>query len=283
MPVTTFDAPDLPGELGSITTDPPDGMTKEIAAVRLEEVGAELFRLQDLMWGARQTGVLIVLQGRDAAGKDGTIKNVVGELNPRGVSVISFGVPTREEREHDFLWRIHKHTPRRGEVAIFNRSHYEDVLVPRVHKLAGREVWQRRFEQINAFESMLASEDTIVLKFFLHISKKEQLKRLLEREKHPETAWKLNPDDWRDRGLWKQFTNAYEDILRHCSTPQAPWHVVPSDSKWYRNLVVAEALLAAMQPHEKRWREKLLAEGREGKAALAAYRRKLGKLGVKAE
>jgi PPK2 family polyphosphate:nucleotide phosphotransferase len=215
----------------------------------------------------------VVLQGMDAAGKDGAIKHVVGALNPRGVHVVSFGVPTPEEREHDFLWRVHRHAPRLGEFSIFNRSHYEDVLVARVHDLVPKAVWKERFDHINGFEELLAEHGTILLKFFLHISKKEQEKRLLEREKDPSTAWKLNVNDWKERERWGEYTDAYEDAMERCSTRFAPWYVVPADAKWYRNLVIAEAIVEAMRPHEKAWIEKLDADGAEGRRELAEYRK----------
>lgn len=275
MPAHRFDEPGRKIRLSDIDPDPPEGMTKEKAAARFEELNEELFRLQELMWGARTHSVLVVLQGRDAAGKDGAIKHVVGALNPRGVHVVSFGVPTPEEREHDFLWRVHRHAPRLGEFSIFNRSHYEDVLVVRVHDLVPKAIWKERFDHINGFEELLAEHGTILLKFFLHISKKEQEKRLVEREKDPSTAWKLNVNDWKERERWGDYTEAYEDVMERCSTRFAPWHVVPADAKWYRNLVIAEAVVEAMRPHEKAWIEKLDADGAEGRRELAEYRQAL--------
>lgn len=273
MTAHRFDEPGRKIRLSDIDPDPPEGMTKEKALARFEELNAELFRLQELMWGARTHSVLVVLQGRDAAGKDGAIKHVVGALNPRGVHVVSFGVPTPEEREHDFLWRVHRHAPRLGELSIFNRSHYEDVLVVRVHDLLPKAIWKERFDHINGFEELLAEHGTIVLKFFLHISKKEQEKRLVEREKDPSTAWKLNVNDWKERERWGDYTEAYEDVMERCSTRFAPWHVVPADAKWYRNLVIAEAIVEAMRPHEKAWIEKLDADGADGRRELAEYRK----------
>lgn len=277
MAATLFDEPDRKVELSAIPTDPPKKITKEDAQKRFEELNTELFALQDKMWGARTHGVLVVLQGRDAAGKDGAIKHVVGSLNPRGVSVTSFGVPTPEEREHDFLWRVHQQTPRKGEFSIFNRSHYEDVLVVRVHDLAPKSVWKERYGHINDFEELLVESGTIVLKFFLHISKNEQEKRLIEREQDPSTAWKLNAGDWQEREHWEEYTKAYEDVLERCSTARAPWRVVPADSKWYRNLVIAEDIAAAMRPHTKAWEEALEEKGRAGKKALEEYRKGKGK------
>ena len=272
MPTTILDKPGKKVDLDDVSPNPPKQFSKEEANERLGKLSEELFDLQALMWGARTHSVLIVLQGRDAAGKDGAIKHVAGAFNPRGVHVASFGVPTTEEREHDFLWRIHQHTPRKGEISIFNRSHYEDVLVVRVHDLAPKSLWKHRFEHINDFEQLLCEHNTIVLKFFLHISKEEQEQRLLERERDPKTAWKLNVGDWQERELWSEFTEAYEDVLAKCATKAAPWHIVPADSKWYRNLVVAEAVRDAMKPHKKTWEEKLESEGRTRDAELKAFR-----------
>ncbi|MFL6571911.1 MAG: polyphosphate kinase 2 family protein, partial [Burkholderiales bacterium] len=210
MPRTFFDRAGGKVRLEEISAEPPEGMTREGAEPRLAVLGEELFELQDEMFASKASSALVVLQGRDTAGKDGTIKHVAGYLNPRGLSVVSFGVPTAEEREHDFLWRVHRHTPRLGEFAIFNRSHYEDVLVVRVHDLVPKALWKVRYEHIVDFEALLAQHDTLVLKYFLHITKKEQKKRLIERESRPETAWKLNAGDWQEREYWDDYTEAYE-------------------------------------------------------------------------
>lgn len=254
--------------LDDISTEPPKSLDKDDANRELAELEEELSELQELMWGARQQGVLIVLQGRDTAGKDGTIKRVVGALNPRGVHVASFGVPTEEELQHDFLWRIHKHTPRKGELSIFNRSHYEDVLVVRVHGLVPESQWRARYGHILDFETMLSQEGSIVLKFFLHISKEEQRKRLIDREKDPSKAWKLNPNDWKERRYWLEYSRAYEDVFAYTSTDFAPWHVIPADSKWYRNLAVAQAIVRALRPHKDAWVAELTEKGKLGRAAL---------------
>jgi PPK2 family polyphosphate:nucleotide phosphotransferase len=272
MPTLVLDEPGKKIDLSDIDTDPPRDVTKEEAQRRLAEISGELFELQDLLWGARMHSMLIVLQGRDAAGKDGAIKHVAGAFNPRGIHVVSFGVPTPEEREHDFLWRVHKHAPRKGEIAIFNRSHYEDVIVVRVHDLVPKALWKERYGHINDFEEMLFEHDTIVLKFFLHISKDEQEKRLIEREKDPKTAWKLNANDWKEREKWGDFSDAYEEVFERCSTRRAPWHIVPADAKWYRNLVVAEAVRDALRPHRKTWQDKLERDGRAREAELAQFR-----------
>jgi len=272
MPSTVFRKSGERVRLDEIPTQPPKGVTKAKVRERLEALGEELFDLQDDLWGAKLNGVVVVLQGRDTAGKDGTIKHVAGYLNPRGVHVASFGVPTLEERQHDFLWRVHRRAPRHGEFAIFNRSHYEDVLVVRVHDLVPKETWEQRYAHIAAFEELLATEGTIVLKYFLHISRKEQKERLLERERTPAAAWKLNADDWRERDCWEDYTEAYEDAISKTDAKHAPWLVVPADAKWYRNLVVAESIVDALRKYRKPWRRKLEEMGRKGRAALADYR-----------
>jgi PPK2 family polyphosphate:nucleotide phosphotransferase len=258
--------------LDKIPTEPPGGITKEKARKRFVALGEELFELQDALWGAKVNSVMVVLQGRDSAGKDGAIKHVAGCLNPRGVSVVSFGVPTDEERAHDFLWRVHRHAPRLGEFAIFNRSHYEDVLVVRVHGLAPRRLWKERYGHIADFEELLAEHGTIVLKYFLHISQKEQKERLLERESDPKTAWKLNANDWRERSHWDEYTEAYEDAISKTAAPHAPWMVVPADAKWYRNLVIAESIVEALRRRRADWKRTLDEMARKRRAELAAFR-----------
>jgi PPK2 family polyphosphate:nucleotide phosphotransferase len=272
MPDTVFQVPGKKARLAAIPADPPEGMTKDKAGARFDALGEELFDLQEAMFGAKLNSVLVVLQGRDGAGKDGTIKHVVGCLNPRGVAVNSFGVPTEEERGHDFLWRVHRHAPRLGEFAIFNRSHYEDVLVVRVHNLAPKALWQARFQHIADFEQLLAEHGTIVLKYFLHITREEQEERLLEREKDPQAAWKLNPRDWQERDHWDAYTEAYEEAIAKTSAAHAPWTVVPANKKWYRNLVVAESIVKALRGQRKGWDRKLDEMGKAGRAQIAAYR-----------
>jgi PPK2 family polyphosphate:nucleotide phosphotransferase len=267
-----FDKPGRKVRLEDISAKPPKGLTHEEADRRMALLGEEMFKLQDAMFGAKLNSVLVVLQGRDGAGKDGTIKQVVGLLNPRGVSVASFGVPTLEEQQHDFLWRVHRHAPRLGEFSIFNRSHYEDVLVVRVHGLAPKKLWKSHYGHIADFEALLAERGTIVLKYFLHITKEEQEQRLLERERQADTAWKLNPNDWKERDYWDEYTEAYEDAIAKTSAPHAPWTIVPANSKWYRNLVVAESIVEALRPHRKAWMRQLDEMGAKGKAELAAYR-----------
>jgi PPK2 family polyphosphate:nucleotide phosphotransferase len=271
MRLHRYDAPSKV-RLDDISEEPPEDIGKHEAKERFEELNQELFGLQDLMWGSRTHSVLMVLQGRDAAGKDGAVKHVVGALNPRGVGVTSFGMPTPLELRHDFLWRVHQRTPATGEVAIFNRSHYEDVLVVRVKKLALRPIWKERYELINAFERTLVQGNCIILKYFLHITEDEQEKRLLAREKDPTDAWKLNLEDWKERDLWDEFTAAYEDAIGRCAARHAPWIVVPANAKWYRDLVIAESLAAALRPYRKRWLKTLDDEGRLKRRDLKEWR-----------
>jgi PPK2 family polyphosphate:nucleotide phosphotransferase len=261
-------------KLARISEEPPDGISKHDARRRFDALAPEIFELQDLMWGARTHSVLLVLQGRDAAGKDGAVKHMSGALNPRGVMVTSFGVPTEEERGHDFLWRIHARTPQAGRVGIFNRSHYEDVLVVRVRELVREPVWQERYQLINAFERTLASGNCIILKYFLHITKHEQQKRLLAREEDAADAWKLNVEDWEDRERWDEYTEAYEDAISGCASPDAPWIVVPANAKWYRDLVIVETLAAALRPWRKLWRQTLDSEGKLRRRDLKEWRAK---------
>lgn len=259
--------------LDRIATEPPKGMSKPQARKRFAALGEELFALQDALWGAKVNSVMVVLQGRDTAGKDGAIKHVAGFLNPRGVQVVSFGAPTEEERQHDFLWRVHRHAPRLGEFAIFNRSHYEDILVVRVHGLAPEDIWKQRSAHIEAFERLLAAEGTIVLKYFLHISRKEQKERLLEREEDVHAAWKLSANDWRERDRWDDYTAAYEDAISTTAAPHAPWIVVPADAKWYRNLVIAESIVETLREYRKPWQRRLEEKGDKAREQIAEYRK----------
>jgi PPK2 family polyphosphate:nucleotide phosphotransferase len=198
--------------------------------------------LQERLWASRARSVLIVLQGMDTAGKDGTIKHVMGGFNPIGVQVVPFGVPSAEELGHDYLWRVHKVTPAKGNIAIFNRSHYEDVLVVRVESLVSHEQWSRRYGQIQGFESHLAANGTVILKFFLHISHEEQRARLQARVDSPDKRWKFKLADLEVRKRWDDYQMAYQDALSRTSTDEAPWYVIPADRKWFRNLAVADIL-----------------------------------------
>jgi PPK2 family polyphosphate:nucleotide phosphotransferase len=239
------------------------GFTKKKAKERLKELSEELSDLQEILYAARQNSVLIILQGMDTSGKDGTIKQVMSEVNPIGCRVESFKVPTEEELSHDFLWRVHKKVPPVGLMTIFNRSHYEDVIVVRVHELVAAEVWKKRYDHITNFERLLADSNTIVLKFFLHISFEEQKKRLEDREKETEKAWKLSAGDWKERKHWGDYMRAYEDAITRTSADHAPWHIIPANKKWFRNLAVAEAIVETLKPYRKDWKaslDKLAAE-----------------------
>jgi PPK2 family polyphosphate:nucleotide phosphotransferase len=230
------------------------GLDKEKGIARLQELGEEFAELGNLLTFAGTDALLVVLQGRDASGKDGIIRKILEFSNMQTAHVQPFKAPSEEERSHDFLWRVHRVVPRRGHITLFNRSHYEDVLAVRVHDLAPKPVWQARYEHINAFERLLAGDGrTIVLKFYLHISREEQYERLLAREKEPLSAWKLNPGDWRDLPLWNELTEAYEDALHRCASPELPWYLVPADRKWFRNLAVMERIVLALRPHRERW------------------------------
>jgi PPK2 family polyphosphate:nucleotide phosphotransferase len=206
-----------------------------------------LDKRQYLLYAEHKRTLLIVLQGLDAAGKDGTIRHVMAGVNPQGCKVTSFKVPNPEEAAHDFLWRIHKAVPGHGEIGIFNRSHYEDVLVVRVHKLVPKEVWSKRYDEINSFEKMLVENNVTILKFFLHISKDEQKKRFLKRIDDPDRRWKISEADFHERKFWDDYVEAYEDALTKCSSDDAPWFIVPSNKKWFRNLAVSHVIAETME------------------------------------
>jgi PPK2 family polyphosphate:nucleotide phosphotransferase len=207
----------------------------------------ELAKLQSLLYAENHRALLIVLQGMDTSGKDGTIRHVLSGMSPLGVQVKAFKAPNEEELAHDFLWRVHQVVPRQGYIGIFNRSHYEDVLVVRVHELVPRKVWKARYQQINDFEKMLVKNQVILLKFFLHISKDEQKQRLEQRLTDPARYWKFSLKDVEERRYWSAYRKAYEAALTECSTKWAPWHIVPANRKWYRNLVVAETLVQTLR------------------------------------
>ena len=221
--------------------------SKEEDEKRLMELAARLDELQELLYAESKRGVLVVLQGMDTSGKDGTIRHVFHEVDPLGVRAVRFKAPTPYELEHDFLWRVHPHAPGKGELVIFNRSHYEDVLVVRVHKLISDAECKRRYELINGFERLLADNGTVILKFYLHISKDEQRKRLQERIDNPKKQWKFSMNDLAERKLWQDYIKAYADALAATSTEWAPWHIVPSNSKMNRNLLISSLLLDALE------------------------------------
>jgi PPK2 family polyphosphate:nucleotide phosphotransferase len=220
---------------------------KEEALGVIERNRLKLADLHTLLYAENKRSLLIVLQGMDASGKDGTIRHVMSGVNPQGCEVTSFKAPSAEELDHDFLWRIHKAVPPRGDIGIFNRSHYEEVLVVRVHNLVPREVWSGRYKQINRFERLLSENQVKILKFFLHISKDEQKKRLRERLADPAKNWKMNLLDLKERELWKDYMVAYEDALTQCSTALAPWFIIPADNKWFRNLAVSQIIVETLE------------------------------------
>jgi len=243
--------------LDDVDTSETGGLDKEQAVVRLEKLGRELSELENLLAYAGTHSLLVVLQGRDASGKDGSARKILEFTNIQSAYVKPFKVPTEEERAHDFLWRVHAAVPRRGYMAIFNRSHYEDVLAARVHRLVPEPIWKRRYADINAFERLLVDSNVILLKFYLHLSADEQYDRLLAREKDPRTAWKLNPN---------------EDALDKCATRETPWYLVPADRKWFRNLAIFERLVLALRPYRGVWLDSLKKMGKSAMKEIRALR-----------
>src|SRR5438874_601592 len=233
------------------------------AQTELQRLSDELSDLQELMAAAQHHSMLVILQGMDTSGKDGTIRHVLSHVNPQGCYVVSFKVPTAEELAHDFLWRVHKVTPAKGVMGVFNRSHYEDVLIARVHNLVPEKVWSERYAEINHFEHVLASSSVIILKFFLYISKDEQERRLLAREQDLDKAWKISAADWIERKYWDDYQQAYEDALSKCSTDEAPWYIVPANHKWYRNLAVAHTIVHTMRKYKDEWKADLEERGQK--------------------
>lgn len=248
------------------------GLSKPEGQDLAEKLGQELSELQDLLFSAGETSCVVVLQGMDTSGKDGMIRCLAKYVNIQSCRVASFKTPTEEELAHDFLWRVHAQTPRKGEIVVFNRSHYEDVLIAKVHDLAPKDAIRKRYDLINDFERNLVENGTIVLKFFLHISKAEQEERLLDREKDPTKAWKLAVSDWKERELWDSYQEAYEIALEKCSTDVAPWHVVPADHKWFRDIAVLEQIVKALRPFRQEWLDRLDKIGKAAREELMNYR-----------
>jgi PPK2 family polyphosphate:nucleotide phosphotransferase len=248
------------------------GLQKTDGKAIVDRLAHELDELQDLMYAAADHSLLVVLQGMDTSGKDGTIRSVFRYVDPLGCRTWPFKAPTELELGHDFLWRVHQKAPELGMMTIFNRSHYEDVVVVRVKNLAPVDVWRARFEQINVFERLLVENGTIVLKFFLHISKDEQEERLLAREKEVDKSWKLSVGDWIERESWPAYIEAYEDALSKCSTKHAPWFIVPADRKWFRDVAVAETIVDTLRPLRAGWIESLGELGKVRLEELKAFR-----------
>jgi PPK2 family polyphosphate:nucleotide phosphotransferase len=258
----TLDSPrlaPLPPGAGSPLTDADARLPKESVPEKaelereLDGLTDRLDLLQRRLYAEGARALLVVLQGRDASGKDGTLRRVFGPLDPLGVAATSFKAPTDEELRHDFLWRIHRAVPARGSIAVFNRSHYEDVLVVRVRRLAPESVWRPRYEQINLFERILVESGTVILKFVLHISREEQRERLLARLGDPEKYWKFNAGDLAERELWEEYTGAYREMLQRTSTELAPWYVVPADGKRVRDVLVARTVVETLERMDPRW------------------------------
>ncbi len=219
----------------------------EEAAEEIQHYQKRLCELQELLYAERRRSLLICLQAMDTGGKDGTINHVLAAMNPQGCRVAAFRQPSAEEQTHDFLWRVHRAAPTRGEVVIFNRSHYEDVLVVRVHSLVPKDAWSCRYERINAFEKGLLEHETHILKFYLHISKEEQLRRFKERLDDPAKQWKISEADYQERRFWDDYTAAYEKALSRCSTEHAPWFVIPANHKWFRSLAIARIIVEHLE------------------------------------
>ncbi|MDQ1401967.1 MAG: hypothetical protein QOG03_283, partial [Actinomycetota bacterium] len=225
---------------GSTARAPGNKAKAEKATSELQD---QIATLQERLWAERQQSLLVVLQAIDAGGKDGTVKHVFGHVNPQGCEVTSFKAPNEDELAHDFLWRVHSRTPAAGHIGIFNRSHYEDVLIARVHEVVPKAVWRRRYTDIKAFERTLSTAGTTVVKFFLHISKDEQARRFRARLDDPTKCWKFNVDDLKERALWDDYQRAFEDAITATTTKECPWYVVPADHKWYRNWVISSVLV----------------------------------------
>jgi PPK2 family polyphosphate:nucleotide phosphotransferase len=240
-------------DLSTIDPGATHGRVREDAAGELEAGLARLTDLQDRLWAEGKRRVLVVLQGIDAAGKDGTLRHVMGAFNPQGCPVTAFKVPSAEELAHDYLWRVHRRVPGNGEIGVFNRSHYEDVLVVRVHDIVPKSVWSRRYDQINEFERLLAEEGTTILKFFLYIDRDEQRERFQARLDDPDKRWKFRLDDLEERKHWDDYIAAFEDALTRCSTADAPWYIIPANRKWFRNLAVTNILAETLEQLDPRY------------------------------
>lgn len=234
------------------TADIPD---KEFGKAVLKENRKSIRDLQERLYAESKQSLLVVFQALDTGGKDGCIKDVFKGVNPTGIKVWSFKSPTEEELSHDFLWRIHQHTPRKGNFVVFNRSHYEDVLIARVKNLVPEEVWRKRYEQINSFEETLEASGTKILKFYLHIDKDEQKERLEARLENPDKHWKFSKSDVKERGFWDEYQEAFEDALSETSTETAPWYIVPANKKWFRNVVVSTAIRKALEEMDPQFPE----------------------------
>ena len=250
-------APDQAVDLAAWSPRSTEGFAgdKAAAAAETQRLVTRLAQLQDVLFAQAEHRLLVVLQAPDAGGKDGTIRAILTGVNPQGTDVVNFKQPTDAELAHDYLWRVHAHTPAKGEIVVFNRSHYEDVLVVKVHQLVPDKQLERRYDHINAFEQMLVDEGTTIIKLFLHISPEEQAARLQERLDDPSKRWKFRKGDLDERARWEEYRQAYQTMLQRTSTPAAPWYVVPADRNWFRNLVVAEILVQTLEGFEMTYPE----------------------------
>ncbi|MBE7553214.1 MAG: polyphosphate kinase 2 family protein [Anaerolineales bacterium] len=242
-------------KLAEIDPEDTGGLEKQAAKGILAKNIERLAELQEVLYAEGKHALLVVLQAMDAGGKDGTIRSIMSGVNPQGVSVTSFKAPTAEELAHDFLWRVHKPVPPRGMIGIFNRSHYEDVLVVRVKNLVPKAIWQPRYDHINNFEQLLVDSGVTILKFYLHISKEEQKKRLQSRLDQPEKHWKFNPADLGERERWDDYMQAFEDVFEKCSTKTAPWYIIPANKKWYRNVLISETIIKTLESLDMKFPE----------------------------
>jgi len=248
-------APGSTVDLGSIDAEDDGGFDEEEAEDHLDDLLDRLDDLQERLYAESSRALLIVFQAMDTGGKDSTIRETLGPLNPQGVRVWNFKTPTPVELEHDFLWRVHQRVPGDGYIGVFNRSHYEDVLVVRVKGLVGQEVWLKRYDHINAFEKLLADEGTTIVKFYLHITKEYQKERLQRRLDRADKQWKFNPDDLKERPHWDAYMRAYEDAVSRCSTEHAPWYVIPAQTRWYRDALVGQILVETLERMDPRFPE----------------------------
>lgn len=232
--------------LTDIATGPPPDLNENQIDKEGDDIRERIEKLQEVMWAQRKHSLLVVMQGMDASGKDSAIGKVFSKVAPSGIQVKSFKKPTEKEMSHDFLWRIHQHVPEKGMIQVFNRSHYEDVLIQRVHQWISEDMVYRRFDHINSFEKLLKDSDTTIIKFYLHISKEQQLIELNERKKDPEKHYKHNDNDFKEREYWDDYMKAYEDVFLHCG-PEFPWHIIPSDENWYKEYCMSKVILQAME------------------------------------
>lgn len=239
-------------KLSAISTRAPKNFNKDKIKKELQKLLFKLEDLQNLMYAEGNRSLLVVVQGMDGSGKDGVVKNVFSAVNPLGCRVVPFKQPTSIEMKHDFLWRVHQQVPEKGMIVIFNRSHYEDVLIQRVHKWVDEKVIKQRFEHINNFEKLLIENSTIVLKFYLHVSKEEQLERLQERMKDPTKMWKYNENDIKERVFWNQYMEAYQDVFLNCSK-SAEWHIIPSDQNWYKEFLIAKKVVETLESFKMKY------------------------------